>query len=113
MAASGNPITSILNAITGGNSDVQQATGVTASTPGSNVAALAGGASGIASAAGAIGSAEGEIGGIWADLTDGQMWRSLGWLVLGVMLTLLGIVLLLRKPIEGIAGDVLRSGVLA
>ena len=28
--------------------------------------------------------------GIWASVTDGKMWRSLGWLVLGVVLILLG-----------------------
>lgn len=98
-----NPITDILNAITGGNSDVQQATGVTGSTPGSNVAAVAGGASsaasGIAAAAGGLSSAEGEIGGIWADLTDGQMWRSLGWLLLGVILIFIGLFLLVGKDL--------------
>ncbi len=28
--------------------------------------------------------------GIWAGLSDGKMWRSLGWIVLGVVLMLLG-----------------------
>jgi len=28
--------------------------------------------------------------GIWASVTDGKMWRSAGWLVLGVLLILLG-----------------------
>jgi hypothetical protein len=28
--------------------------------------------------------------GAWAELTDGKMWRSLGWLLLGVVLMLLG-----------------------
>jgi hypothetical protein len=28
--------------------------------------------------------------GMWAGLTDGKFWRSLGWLLLGVLLMLLG-----------------------
>ena len=28
--------------------------------------------------------------GIWASLTDGKLWRSVGWLVLGVLMMLLG-----------------------
>ena len=31
------------------------------------------------------------IEGIWAGLTDGKLWRSVGWLVLGIILMLLGI----------------------
>jgi len=30
-----------------------------------------------------------EIAGIWDDLRDGKMWRSLGWILLGVILMLL------------------------
>jgi len=29
------------------------------------------------------------VEGIWAELTDGKLWRSLGWLVLGIVLMLL------------------------
>jgi hypothetical protein len=28
---------------------------------------------------------------IWTELTDGKMWRSVGWLLLGVALMLLGV----------------------
>jgi hypothetical protein len=28
--------------------------------------------------------------GAWAELTDGKLWRSLGWLLLGIVLMLLG-----------------------
>lgn len=28
---------------------------------------------------------------IWTELTDGRMWRSLGWLILGIVLMLLGV----------------------
>jgi hypothetical protein len=31
------------------------------------------------------------IEGIWAGLTDGKMWRSLGWIILGIVLMLLGV----------------------
>lgn len=31
------------------------------------------------------------IEGIWADVTNGKMWRSLGWLILGIVLMLLGV----------------------
>jgi hypothetical protein len=30
------------------------------------------------------------IEGIWTELRNGKMWRSLGWLLLGVLLMLLG-----------------------
>ena len=32
------------------------------------------------------------IHGIWSELSNGKMWRSLGWLLLGVVLMMLGIV---------------------
>ena len=31
------------------------------------------------------------IEGIWAGITDGKFWRSLGWLLLGIVLMLLGV----------------------
>jgi hypothetical protein len=42
-------------------------------------------------------------------LVDGAMWRSLGWLVLGIVLTALGLVLLLRQPIEQGVGTVAKA----
>ena len=39
------------------------------------------------------------IEGIWAGLTDGKLWRSLGWLLLGVILILMGSWLLVGKPV--------------
>ena len=30
------------------------------------------------------------IEGIWAGITDGKLWRSLGWIILGVVLMLMG-----------------------
>ena len=38
------------------------------------------------------------IEGIWAGLTDGKLWRSLGWLGLGVVLILMGAWLMVGKP---------------
>ena len=43
--------------------------------------------------AGGLGAVAAEIAGIWAGLTDGKMWRSLGWIVLGIVLMLLGVIL--------------------
>ena len=31
------------------------------------------------------------IEGVWAGITDGKFWRSLGWLLLGITLMLLGV----------------------
>jgi hypothetical protein len=42
-------------------------------------------------------------------LTDGAMWRSLGWLLLGLVLFGLGLTLLLREPIERAAGTVAKA----
>jgi len=52
-------------------------------------AGQAAGAAGAVTSAwgGAITAAE----GIWTELTDVRMWRSLGWLVLGIVLMLLGV----------------------
>ena len=48
-----------------------------------------------ATAAGnAVGGASGlaqTVGAIWTNLRDGKMWRSLGWLLLGIVLMLLGV----------------------
>jgi hypothetical protein len=45
-------------------------------------------------AVGAVGAAStGQLDailGIWTELRDGKMWRSLGWLLLGIVLMLLG-----------------------
>jgi hypothetical protein len=32
-----------------------------------------------------------EIAAIWANLRDGKLWRSVGWLLLGIILMLLGV----------------------
>lgn len=40
-------------------------------------------------------------GTIWAALTDFRMWRSLGWLFLGILLMIVGFVAWNRRPIGG------------
>lgn len=37
-------------------------------------------------------------------LSDYRMWRSLGWLLLGILLIILGVVVWNRHAIEGVAG---------
>jgi hypothetical protein len=33
----------------------------------------------------------GAVEGVWATVTDYKMWRSLGWLILGIALMLMGV----------------------
>lgn len=47
----------------------------------------------------------GTIAAIAHAVTDGKMWRSLGWVVLGVVLMFIGISLLLRPYMSKAAGD--------
>lgn len=44
------------------------------------------------------------IGDFFTALTDGKMWRSLGWLLLGIILTLAGAALWLKGSINPLAG---------
>lgn len=37
-------------------------------------------------------------------LSDYRLWRSLGWLLLGVLLIIMGVVIWNRHAIEGVAG---------
>lgn len=43
----------------------------------------------------------GSLAGLGAAITDGKMWRSLGWLVFGVLMLLFGVFLWVRKELEG------------
>jgi hypothetical protein len=45
--------------------------------------------------------------GIWAGLTDGKLWRSVGWLLLGVLLMVLGALLLARESAGQIAAGLI------
>lgn len=40
---------------------------------------------------------------VWLNLSDYRMWRSLGWLLLGILLMILGFVVWNRKAIAGAA----------
>jgi hypothetical protein len=42
-------------------------------------------------------------------LTDGAMWRSLAWLLLGLLLFGFGLALLLRKPLEEAVGTAVKA----
>lgn len=52
-------------------------------------------------------SSGGVLAGIWGDLTNYKMWRSLGWLLLGVALIIAGLFLLVKNEL---LPPVLRSG---
>ena len=72
------------------------ATGGAAGSVASDVGSAAGGVAGFAGFATVV-------EGIWAGLTDYKMWRSLGWLLLGILLMLLGAVMwtgMQRNPIS-------------
>jgi hypothetical protein len=61
-------------------------------------------------AADASGSIDASVPGVaafsafFAYLTNVAMWRSLGWLLLGVAMMILGVALLLRKSVETTIG---------
>ena len=40
---------------------------------------------------------------VWLNLSDYRMWRSLGWLLLGILFLILGFVVWNRKAIAGVA----------
>lgn len=42
----------------------------------------------------------------WLNVTDYRMWRSLGWLLLGVVLIILGFVIWNRRAIGAAAGTI-------
>ena len=46
------------------------------------------------------------------DLTDIRMWRSLGWIALGILVFVIGLVIWLRKPIESAVGTVAKAAVI-
>lgn len=54
--------------------------------PGSTAPATA-----AASALGDAGGLAKTITALWAGVSDGKLWRSLGWLLLGIVLMLLGV----------------------
>jgi hypothetical protein len=64
----------------------------------------------VGTAAGAVSAAAGTgtvIEGIWAGLSDYKMWRSLGWILLGIVLMLLGALMLARESAGRIATELI------
>lgn len=47
--------------------------------------------------------------GFFTTVTDGKMWRSLGWLVLGVILIFAGGALMLRGAATGLVRDTITG----
>jgi hypothetical protein len=64
--------------------------GTFANNPDKSVAQSAANATGLPQAASSV---EAEMASIWGKLSDGKMWRSLGWLLLGILLMLAGVAL--------------------
>jgi hypothetical protein len=46
-------------------------------------------------------------------LVDGAMWRSLGWLILGIMMMGVGVSLLMRGPVNEAVGNVAKIAAVA
>jgi hypothetical protein len=51
------------------------------------------------------------LAAIYDKLTDGKMWRSLGWLALGVLLMITGVALLLKGSIATEIGSIAKAAV--
>jgi len=46
------------------------------------------------------------IEGIWAGLTDGKLWRSFGWIILGIVLMLTGAIMWV---VQGKTGQIAKA----
>lgn len=55
-------------------------------------------------AAGGLTDLGGIFGAGFATVTDGRLWRSLAWLVLGVLLVVVGLVLIVLDQTGGVGG---------
>lgn len=47
--------------------------------------------------------------GFFTTITDGRMWRSLAWIILGVTMILVGLLLFVRERATGLVGNVLKE----
>ena len=54
-------------------------------------------------------SVEDALTKIWAKLSDGKMWRSLGWLLLGILLMIAGVALLLKRSVTTEIGSIAKA----
>jgi hypothetical protein len=57
----------------------------------------------------AFSSIQNALSAFYDKVTDGKMWRSLGWIILGIFLLLIGLALLLRSKVESAVGQVARA----
>lgn len=71
--------------------------------------AVEAGAGAVSSGVGGISDAGAALAAFFKQVTDLYMWRSFAWLVLGLVLFGLGLVLLLRAPIEREAGNIAKA----
>jgi hypothetical protein len=77
--------------------EAQQALNGISSQPGSDIAAKGGPTFHIPNPLHGIDEVAGAVTGFFGVLTDVTLWRSLGWLLLGVALIILGLYLWLKK----------------
>jgi len=52
------------------------------------------------------------LGAFFGTITDGKLWRSVAWILLGVSLLSGGVILLMREPLEKAAGTVAKAAAL-
>lgn len=68
-----------------------------------------GAASQASGAVSAISDTGAALAAFFKEITDPNMWRSLAWLLLGIILFGFGLLLLLRKPIEEALGTAAKA----
>lgn len=72
-------------------------------------------ATGLPDVSGAIGDVKDGVNlakVVWLNVSDFRMWRSLGWLLLGIFLLILGFVVWNRKSIQAATGAAAKLAVL-
>jgi hypothetical protein len=70
-------------------------------------------ATGLPDAAGAVSALSDSLSftkAIWLNVSDYRMWRSLGWLLLGIVLMILGFVVWNRKAVGAAAAKIGLAG---
>lgn len=68
------------------------------------------GAAADAGASATSGGLFGSVTAFFATITDGKMWRSFGWIILGVLIMAFGINLWLHNPLGRAVGGAARAG---
>ena len=78
--------------------------------PGDVQQVTAGGQANAAAGGGVnFGSVEAALGAFYDKATDGKMWRSLGWVALGILLMIAGVALLLKNSISTEVGSIAKE----